>query len=137
MAELLETKSVQVVLVDGPVKERHLTAVGGAGAVVSFEGVVRPIEDGLPLLGLRYSSYDPMAERELRRIASSALSSHGLLAVRLAHSRGLVMAGEVSLLLHVAAEHRKPAIRGVDEIIDALKRDVPIWKTPVYEAAGS
>ena len=90
------------------------------------------MEDGAPLLALDYTTYDPMAERELHRIAQQALQQHGLLRVHLLHSRGAVGVGEVSLRLIVAAAHRKPALAAMDQIIDALKRDVPIWKRPVF-----
>jgi molybdopterin synthase catalytic subunit len=48
------------------------------------------------------------------------------------HSRGRVAAGECSFRLRVAASHRPEALRAVEEFIDRMKRDVPIWKTPVY-----
>lgn len=94
------------------------------------------MEDGQPLSALHYTSYDPMAERELQRISEKAARRHDLLYVELIHSRGRVDAGEASLQLLIAAAHRKPAILAMDQIIDALKRDVPIWKTPIYSADG-
>ena len=113
-----------------------MRGIEGAGAIVTFTGAVRPTEDDQPLLALYYTSYDPMAERELHRISEQAVSQHGLLYVELIHSRGRVDAGEASLQLLIAAVHRKPAIQAMDQIINALKRDVPIWKTPVYPDEG-
>lgn len=110
--------------------------IEGAGAIVTFTGAVRPTEDGQPLLALHYTSYDPMAERELHRIAEQAARQHRLLYVELIHSRGRVDACQASLQLLIAAAHRKPAIHAMDQIIDALKQDVPIWKTPVYSNDG-
>lgn len=118
--------------VEGPAPAIQAPPILGAGAVVNFTGIVRPTEDRRPLLALHYSRYDPMAQRELQRIAEHALARHGLLFVHLTHSIGRVDAGEASLQLRVAAAHRKPAITAIDGIIDAMKRDVPIWKMPVY-----
>jgi molybdopterin synthase catalytic subunit len=42
-----------------------------------------------------------------------------------------VPVGACSLRLLVAAAHRKPALKAMDEFIDALKRDIPIWKEAV------
>lgn len=106
--------------------------IEGAGAIVTFTGAVRPTEDGQPLLALHYTSYDPMAKRELQRIAEQAARQHSLLYVELIHSRGRVDAAQASLQLLIAAAHRKPAIDAMDQIIDALKQDAPIWKTPIY-----
>jgi len=119
-------------LIDGPLPDAPTACVEGAGAVLVFFGAVRPHEEGRPLLGLDYTSYDPMAENQLRRLAVQAIQTHGLLQVRIVHSRGFVAAGEVSLRLTVASAHRKAALLAMDEILDDLKRDVPIWKFPVF-----
>ena len=119
-------------LIDGPVPELPTPCVEGAGAVLVFAGVVRPDEDGQRLRGLDYTSYDPMAESQLRRIAEHAIRKHGLLHVQIIHSRGFVAAGAVSLRLTVASAHRKAALIAMDEILDDLKRDAPIWKSPIY-----
>jgi len=129
---MTNTSRVQIELAAGPVTESVDVPFSGAGAVVTFDGVVRPNEDGRLLLGLHYTSYDPMAENELRRIAVDAIVRHDLLYVAIVHSRGLVLSGELSLRILVAASHRKPAFKALDEILDALKRDVPIWKLPVF-----
>lgn len=104
-----------------------------AGAVVVFEGIVRGDEAGRRIAGLHYQLYDPMAERELMRLADNIVEQFGLLAVTVMHSRGLVPVGQCSFKLMVAAHHRKPALAAMDWFIDALKRDVPIWKHPIWE----
>ncbi len=133
MAELqADTRGVSIAWSDGPIRQCAVPEAAKAGAVLTFAGVVRPEEDGRLLQGLAYTSYDPMAGRELRRIAERAADEHTLLRVRLMHSRGFVAAGEASLWVAVTAEHRKPALAAMDQIIDELKRDVPIWKKPVF-----
>lgn len=132
MAESSFSGRLVIRLVDGPAPKIPWREIQGAGAIVTFTGAVRPMENGKPLLALYYTSYDPMAESELRRISEHAANQHGLLYVELIHSRGLVDAGKASLQLLIAAAHRKSAIQAMDQVIDELKRDVPIWKTPVY-----
>lgn len=106
--------------------------IEGAGAVVTFRGVVRPIEEGRPLRGLDYTSYEPMAQQQLHRLAQRAADQHQLACVHLIHSLGFVGIHEASLLVLVASKHRKAAFRAIDEILDDLKRDVPIWKSPIF-----
>ena len=127
-----ESARVFIAWADGAIRQREVPAVADAGALLTFAGVVRPTEVGRSLLGLSYSSYDPMAERELRRIVEQAVAEHELLHAQITHSRGFVAAGEASLWVVVAAAHRKPALAAMDQIIDALKRDVPIWKMPIF-----
>jgi molybdopterin synthase catalytic subunit len=125
--------SVQVHLIDGPLGEpvpwRH---EGGAGAVVVFEGIVRPLEEGRALAALDYEAYEPMAGRMIERLSADLIARHGLLAICVEHSKGRVAVGECSFRLRIASRHRKEALRATDEFIDRLKQDVPLWKTAVW-----
>lgn len=138
--------SVRVQIVEGPVPPHVVQAAaatepfagaGGAGAIIEFRGVVRPTEHGEPIDALEYEAYEPMAQRELARIARAIASRHGLIGLRLWHSRGRVPAGACSLWIVIASAHRKAAIAAVDELVDELKREVPIWKRACAAAGAS
>ncbi|MCC6581732.1 MAG: molybdenum cofactor biosynthesis protein MoaE [Phycisphaeraceae bacterium] len=116
---------------DGPLAAAERWSVEGAGAVVCFDGIVRPTEAGQPIAGLSYETYDPMAERELARLALEAIERFGLLAVKVEHSRGQVDHGACSFRLRIASSHRKEALAAADWFIDRMKQQVPIWKKPV------
>ncbi|MCC6951548.1 MAG: molybdenum cofactor biosynthesis protein MoaE [Phycisphaerales bacterium] len=109
------------------------------GAVLRFEGIVRrgepdPSAGGTEreLLALEYQAYDPMAERELRRIALDIVERHALSSLVALHSRGRVGVGEVSFLLIMESPHRAEALAAMTLFIDMLKQDVPIWKKPIW-----
>lgn len=127
----------RVSIVDGPLgsmaAERLPT---GAGAVATFEGIVRPAEGGRPIAGLRYDTYDPMAERVLTSLARAASERFGIETIHVEHSRGFVGAGERSFRLVVTSAHRRAALDALDWFIDQMKRDAPIWKSPVFGADG-
>jgi molybdopterin synthase catalytic subunit len=131
----VQLTSVEVHIVDGPLgpqaPPRDVPA--NAGAVLCFEGVVRPLEAGRAIAALDYEAYEPMASTLLRRLGEELSRSHGLIDLCVEHSRGRVPAGECSFRLRVASPHRPAALRAVGEFIDRMKRDVPIWKTAVYE----
>ncbi len=101
---------------------------GGTGAAVCFEGIVRPMEAGTAITGLDYEVYDPMATQQIEALATELITTHGLLGVEVEHSRGHVPAGACSFRLRIFAAHRKEALAAMDEFIDRMKRDVPIWK---------
>jgi molybdopterin synthase catalytic subunit len=103
----------------------------GAGAVVRFEGLVRPWEDGRTIRGLRYEVYEPMAREMLVAIGQELLQGFGLVAICVEHSKGLVLAGECSFRLQVAGRHRQESLAAMSAMIDRMKQDVPIWKTAV------
>lgn len=130
--------SVQVHIIVGPLGP--LAAAdwrpAGAGAVVWFEGIVRPEEAGEVIVGLDYEAYEPMASRTLEQLARQVMDEHALIAVVVEHSRGRVPAGMCSFRLRIASRHRKAALVAMDQFIDRMKQDVPIWKSPVRVASG-
>ncbi|MBL8758894.1 MAG: molybdenum cofactor biosynthesis protein MoaE [Phycisphaerae bacterium] len=109
---------------------------GAAGAVVVFEGVVRAMEGGRRIAALRYEAYEPMASRMLAELARATAAQHGLLAIEVEHSVGEVVVGARSFRLVVEAAHRREALEAMEAFIVAMKRDVPIWKTPVWAEDG-
>jgi molybdopterin synthase catalytic subunit len=120
-------------VVDGPLPEASAAPpVENAGALICFEGIVRPLEDGRRISALDYEAYQPMAGAQLRRLADRVLHRHGLLGVWVEHSRGRVPAGACSFRLRIASRHRPEGLRAAEEFIDTMKRDVPIWKTAVF-----
>lgn len=104
----------------------------GYGALVMFEGVARPTEEGRPIVALDYEAYEPMASQTIRNIGERLIADHGLIGLCVEHSTGRVMVGDRSFRLRVAAEHRKEALHATDAFIDLLKKDVPIWKAAVF-----
>lgn len=129
--------SVRIALVDGPIvaaaSDAGLPSAFGsqAGAIVTFDGVVRALEGERMIDALDYEVYEPMASRELGRLAAELLGSCGVLAIDAWHSRGRVPVGGVSFRLVVRSAHRKEALAAMDLFIDRMKRDVPIWKRAV------
>ena len=117
----------------GPLPPAAATGlIAGAGAVLVFEGVARPTEGGRAIMALEYEAYQPMASRVLGELVATARARFGLLALSVQHSVGRVPAGACSLRVVVCAAHRKEALCAVEWLIDALKRDVPIWKKAVF-----
>jgi molybdopterin synthase catalytic subunit len=106
---------------------------GGAGATVTFEGIVRPSAKGRSVTHLFYEAFPPLAISEMESIEKEATERWSLHAVLIAHRIGAVQAGETSVLVGVASSHRAEAFDACRYIIDALKQRVPIWKKEYYE----
>ena len=102
------------------------------GATLVFEGIVRANEQGRAIRALSYEAYEPMATNALTELARDILHKHALIAITVEHSRGEVLAGERSFRLTIDSAHRKEALAAMDEFIDRMKRDIPIWKSPIY-----
>ncbi len=131
--------STQISIVDGPLPPAPLPVVAGAGALLVFEGIVRaaeplPDDPHATIEALDYQAYEPMAQTMIVRLGDELIARHGLLGIFAVHSKGRVPVGGCSFRLTIAAEHRKEALAAMDEFIDRLKRDVPIWKHPVWKS---
>lgn len=118
------------------VTQAPLTAPGsdvtGAGAVIDFWGVVRPIEDDREIEGIDYDAHHEMAEHQLKRIAEQAAERFELRRVIIHHRTGFIAVGEASLFLRVASPHRREGFQASQWIVDELKKKVPIWKRPRF-----
>jgi MoaE-MoaD fusion protein len=93
-----------------------------AGAIVTFEGVTREVEQ------LEYEAYAEMAQGQIAEIVAAAVERHGLCAAAAEHRVGVVPLSEPSVAIAVSAPHRAEAFAAAREIIDQLKAQAPIWK---------
>lgn len=102
------------------------------GAVLVFEGRVRDHNSGRAVVRLHYDAYREMADDVLRDIASEALLEFGASAIGVRHRVGSLAPPSVSLVVAVAAAHRRPAYEASSYVIEELKRRLPLWKREEY-----
>lgn len=110
---------------------RRQTVDARDGACVEFLGLVRGTEGDQSIAALEYEAYAPMADRMIGKLIEEATARWGLHEVLVRHRVGTVAVGEIAVLIGVAAPHREQAFEACRFLIDAIKRDVPIWKTAV------
>lgn len=111
-----------------------LHRLGGVadGAVIVFEGRVRDHNSGRSVVRLHYDAYREMADEVLYDIATEALRESGASAIGVRHRVGSLEPPAVSLVVGVAAAHRRPAYEASAYVIDQLKRRLPLWKREEY-----
>lgn len=102
------------------------------GATVTLDGYARRWTKGRETLYLVYEAYEPMALRELEKIVAQARAQFEIASVGIVHRLGKLEIGETSVVISVAAAHRRPAFEACEWLIKELKRTVPIWKKEVY-----
>jgi molybdopterin synthase catalytic subunit len=98
------------------------------GADVEFRGIVRATEHGIAIAGLQYEAYEPMATRQIERIAADLNRQWPCEALWFIHRLGWVPVGKTSLYIRVQASHRQQAFHFCMALIDQLKKDAPVWK---------
>lgn len=106
------------------------------GAVVTFEGIVRDNHLGRRVLFLEYEAYQEMTEKVLRRIGEQVGEEYKLEDVALWHRVGRLEIGETSLVVVVAAPHRREAFAACVEAVEQVKALAPVWKKEVWEGGA-
>jgi molybdopterin synthase catalytic subunit len=104
------------------------------GAVASFLGTVRNVNDNRAVTGIEYSAYEEMAEREMHAIVAEAAGKFDSVAPTIAieHRLGELSLGDVSVAIAVSHPRRAPALDACRYVIEELKKRVPIWKREHY-----
>ena len=106
---------------------------GEAGAINFFFGVVRNNTQNKAVELLDYEAYDPMAVREMQKIADEACRRWPVLKYAIIHRTGILRIGDMAVLIGVATPHRGDSFEATRYIIDTLKQTVPIWKKEQFE----
>jgi len=98
------------------------------GAVVSFVGTVRDMNDGDQVAELELEHYPGMTERSLEDIVEQARARWPLYGALVVHRIGPMKPQEQIVLVAASAAHRGEAFAACEFIMDYLKTDAPFWK---------
>jgi molybdopterin synthase catalytic subunit len=98
------------------------------GAVVSFVGVVRDLNEGLDVQAMELEHYPGMTEKALQDIVAQACQRWALMDVLVIHRVGLLKPLDQIVLVAVATSHRGEAFAACEFIMDYLKTEAPFWK---------
>jgi len=104
------------------------------GAIVIFIGVVRESSRGHKVLRLYYEAQEEIAKEVLRSISTNTKGKYKLIDIAIEHKTGYAKVGEEVLHVVCASRHRSEAIAALEELIDRLKTEVPIWKKEITTA---
>ena len=130
----------KIVLQNEPIDiSRVLSEVGtdSDGAVVSFVGRVRNFSNEKTVLHIEFEAYNEMARKEIKKAADDACEKWHLNSCLVMHRFGRIEIGEACIIIAVSSPHRKEAFQAAQYIIDAIKKEVPIWKKEFYSDGSS
>ncbi|WP_368185018.1 molybdenum cofactor biosynthesis protein MoaE [Aestuariibius sp. HNIBRBA575] len=100
--------------------------VAGAGAIVSFTGIVRDVAGGLDLM--RIEHYPGMTEKAISSMMEDAKSRFSLTNVLVIHRHGDLHADDPIMMVATASRHRVDAFQAAEFLMDYLKSRAPFWK---------
>ena len=98
------------------------------GAVASFVGVVRDVNEGDAVAEMTLEHYPGMTERSIEEIITQARGRWEVLDARVIHRIGTLKASDQIVLVVVASAHRGDAFAACEFIMDYLKTRAPFWK---------
>ncbi|KAB2858508.1 MAG: molybdenum cofactor biosynthesis protein MoaE [Bauldia sp.] len=99
----------------------------GAGAIVTFTGIVRSLPDD-PIATLTLECYPELALNQIGAIVAQAHARFALLDEIVIHRYGKLEPGEPIVQVMTLAPHRHAAFAAAQFLMDYLKTDAPFWK---------
>ncbi len=107
---------------------RELRKNSSVGAVVTFLGTVRDLNDGKDVSGMTLEYYPGMTEKALTKIAKQALERWDIEDVTVIHRVGELRVTDQIVLVGISGKHRGEAFDACEFVIDYLKTEAPFWK---------
>jgi molybdopterin synthase catalytic subunit len=98
------------------------------GAIASFVGLARDLNEGSGVAAMTLEHYPGMTEKALAALVDEANSRWTLLDVSVIHRVGRLLPGDPIVLVAVAGSHRGEAFAACEFIMDFLKTRAPFWK---------
>ncbi|MEK0439228.1 MAG: hypothetical protein RLZZ504_144 [Bacteroidota bacterium] len=96
----------------------HSIFMGQVRADELLNGVVEAIE---------YTTHEAMALEQMHVIREAIFAKYPLTCLHITHSLGRVNVGEICLFVFASAVHRKEAIDACEEVVERIKKELPIW----------
>ncbi len=106
----------------------RLAGQGNVGALVSFVGLVRDINDGDTVNMLTLEHYPEMTEKSLQAIELEAKTRWDIIDSLIIHRVGTLKPQDQIVLVAVTSAHRGDAFHACEFIMDYLKTSAPFWK---------
>lgn len=140
----METKKPKNIFITGAVPsafiadaiQKHSTKTN-IGAHSIFLGQVRnDVIEGKMVSAIDYTAYEEMALEQMHKIRETIFEKYQLTCMHVYHSLGTVKAGEISLFVFTSSAHRKAAIAACEEIVERIKKELPVWGKEVFEDAS-
>lgn len=104
------------------------------GAHSIFLGQIREdMVGGKTVQAIEYTAYEEMALEKMHEIREEIFAKYDLTCMHIHHSLGAIKTGEICLFVFTSSKHRKAAMESCDEVVERIKKDLPVWGREVFE----
>ena len=115
------------------VEYERLRQKTSVGAIVTFTGLVRDINQGEVVSDLALEHYPGMTEKSLQSIIEQAKQRWRIIDYTVVHRVGQLKVSDQIVFVGVASQHRGEAFAACEFIMDYLKTAAPFWKKETME----
>ncbi|WP_299668964.1 molybdopterin synthase catalytic subunit MoaE [uncultured Psychromonas sp.] len=120
--------SVQELDFNQQVEYDRLKSTTKIGAIVTFTGLVRDINEGQQVSDLALEHYPGMTEKCLQDIVEQAQQRWNIIDFSVIHRVGQLAISDQIVFVGIASQHRGDAFAACEFIMDYLKTQAPFWK---------
>ncbi len=113
---------------------KNLYIEGNVGAVAIFIGVVRKINKKEIVEKLLYEHSEELIINKLKEIAIKYINKYNLFSAVIYHYIGERKPGDLTMIVAVSGESRKNVFPALEEMVDEVKHNAPIWKQEYRES---
>jgi len=103
------------------------------GAVTSFIGYVRDVNNNNSVESINLEVYEEMAHKQFEKIIKEANFKWNLIDTLIIHRYGKLQVNDKIVLVANFSSHRKDSFEACNFIMDYLKKDAPFWKNEFYD----
>lgn len=104
------------------------------GAHQIFLGQIRAdLKHGQRVKSIDFTAYREMCEEQYFIIREDLFERYSLSCMHVYHSFGEIAVGQINLFIFVSSAHRRDAIDACSELVERIKKDLPIWGKEIFE----
>ena len=104
------------------------------GAHSIFLGQVRAdAVNDIPVTAIEYTAFEDMVLPIMHSIREAIFAKYDLTCMHIYHSLGKVDSGEICLFVFTSSVHRAMAIDACEEVVERIKKELPIWGKELFE----
>lgn len=142
---IMTEKKKKNIFIQGPITPEKVADMIGKheskthiGAHDVFMGQVRADEkEGRKVSYIDYTAYEDMANEVFVQIKEDIFAKYQLACLHVLHSLGRVNVGQLSLVVFVSSAHRKECMDACREMVERLKKELPVWGKEIFEDAST
>jgi molybdopterin synthase catalytic subunit len=104
------------------------------GAHSIFLGQVRADTiNNKTVAAIEYTAYEEMVAPIMHTIREAIFEKYSLTCMHIYHSLGTIASGEICLFVFTSSAHRAMAIDACEEVVERIKKELPIWGKELFE----